>query len=122
MFNGEKLKLLFEEKKIQQNAFCEETGISKSNLWVWVKGDSKPGADALEKIADYFNLPIDYFFDRECTDASIGHHINGNGNKVIGDITLSEYKQEIEHLRALIAEKERIISEKERTIKILMDK
>lgn len=67
-------------------------------------------------------MPIDYFFDRETnlSNTSIGHHVNGNGNKVSGDITLSEYKKEIEHLTQLLREKQAIIDEKERTIRILM--
>ena len=69
----------------------------------------------MEKIADFFKVPIDYFFDRsiETSSVNIGHHVNGNGNKVSGDITLSECKKENEHLKELL-------SEKERTIQILM--
>ena len=122
MFNGLRIKELLEERGIQQNIFTLETGISKSNYWVWVEGKSKPGADKLEIIADYFKVPIDYFFDRETnlSNTSIGHHVNGNGNKVSGDITLSEYKKEIEHLTQLLREKQAIIDEKERTNRILM--
>ena len=124
MFNGLKIKKLLEEKGIQQNTFCLDTGISKSNFWVWTEGKSKPGADALEKIADYFNVPMDFFFDRDINSSgvNIGHQIKGNGNKVSGDITLSECQKEIAHLYALLDEKERVICEKERTIQILMGK
>ena len=124
MFNGLKIKKLLEEKGIQQNTFCLDTGISKSNFWVWTEGKSKPGADALEKIADYFNVPMDFFFDRDINSSgiNIGHQVKGNGNKISGDITLSECQKEIAHLYALLDEKERVISEKERTIQILMGK
>lgn len=124
MFNGLRIRELLEEKGIQQNTFSVETGISKSNLWVWIEGKSKPGADALEKMADYFKVPTDYFFDRniDLPNISIGHQVKGNGNKVSGDVTISEYCKEIEHLNALLEEKERVINEKERTIQILMNK
>lgn len=124
MFNGLKIKELLEKKGIQQNTFCLDTGISKSNFWVWIEGKSKPGADALEKIADYFNVPMDFFFDRDIkpSGVNIGHQVKGNGNKISGDITLSECRKEIEHLNALLEEKERVITEKERTIQILMNK
>lgn len=36
MFNGLRIKELLEERGIQQNIFTLETGISKSNYWVWV--------------------------------------------------------------------------------------
>jgi len=59
---------------------------------------------------------IDYFFDRDVDlGVNIGHQIKGNGNKVSGNITLSECQKEIEHLKELL-------KEKERTIQILMDK
>lgn len=124
MFNGLRIRELLDEKGVQQNTFSVETGISKSNLWVWIEGKSKPGADALEKMADYFKVPTDYFFDRniDLPNISIGHQVKGNGNKVSGDVTISECRKEIAHLNALIEEKERVINEKERIIQILMNK
>ena len=81
MFNPDKIRRLFEDRKISQAQFLKDTSISKSNLYVWLNNTSIPGADNLEIIADYFNVPIDYFF-----------------------------------------EKERVITEKERTIQILIQK
>ena len=123
MFNPDKIRRLFEDRNISQAQFIKDTSISKSNLYVWLNNTSIPGADNLEIIADYFNVPIDYFFDRETNSLgiSIGHQVTGNGNKISGDITLSECQKEIEHLNALLEEKERVISEKERTIQILMN-
>ena len=123
MFNPDKIRRLFEDRNISQAQFIKDTSISKSNLYVWLNNTSIPGADNLEIIADYFNVPIDYFFDRETNSLgiSIGHQVKGYGNKISGDITLSECQKEIEHLNALLEEKERVISEKERTIQILMN-
>lgn len=123
MFNPDKIRRLFEDRNISQAQFIKDTSISKSNLYVWLNNTSIPGADNLEIIADYFNVPIDYFFDRGTNSLgiSIGHQVKGNGNKISGDITLSECQKEIEHLNALLEEKERVISEKERTIQILMN-
>ncbi|TCO88119.1 transcriptional regulator with XRE-family HTH domain [Bacteroides heparinolyticus] len=124
MFNPDKIRRLFEDRKISQAQFIKDTNISKSNLYVWLNNTSIPGADNLEIIADYFNVPMDYFFDRsvDWPNISIGHQVKGNGNKVSGDVTISECRKEIAHLNALIEEKERVINEKERTIQILMNK
>ena len=124
MFNPDKIRRLFEDRNISQAQFIKDTSISKSNLYVWLNNTSIPGADNLEIIADYFNVPIDYFFVcvTNSLGISIGHQVKGNGNKVSGDITLSECQKEIEHLNALLEEKERVITEKERTIQILMNK
>lgn len=121
MFNGQKIKDLFEERKVQQTTFTLQTGVSKSNLYVWMENRSRPGADALEKIADFFNLPIDYFFDRNISpDNHIGHTVSGNGNKVTGDIALSECQSEVVHLKELLRQKDELLKEKERLIKVLM--
>ncbi len=106
MFNPDKIRRLFEDRKISQAQFMKDTSISKSNLYVWLNNTSIPGADNLEIIADYFNVPIDYFFDRETNSLgiSIGHQVKGNGNKVSGDITLSECQK---GHQALLEEKEK---------------
>lgn len=124
MFNGFKINDLIEDRGVTKVALYKAIGLSKKGLDDIISGNHAPKAPILESIADYFKLPIDYFFDREVdyNGINIGHHVNGNGNKVSGDITLSECRTEIEHLRSLLEEKERIIAEKERTIQILIEK
>ena len=114
MFQYERIRDLFERSDVTQSQFIQDTGISKSNLYVWMGGRSVPGADKLEIIADYFNVPMDYFFEREVpVGREVGHHVSGNGNSVSGDITIAECKTEVRHLRE-------ILEEKERTIRLLM--
>lgn len=38
----------------------KETGISQQTLSDWKQGKSTPKLDKLQKIADYFNVPLDY--------------------------------------------------------------
>lgn len=40
---------------------AKETGISKSTFSEWKSGRSKPKTDKLQKIADYFNVSLEYF-------------------------------------------------------------
>lgn len=42
----------------------DATGISTGNITDWKKGKSKPTAEALVLIADYFNCSIDYLLGR----------------------------------------------------------
>lgn len=42
----------------------EATGVSTGNIADWKSGKSKPAAEALVKIADYFNVSIDYLLNR----------------------------------------------------------
>ena len=77
-----------------------------------INGISIPKADNLEKIADFFEVPIDYFFDRSIEISDPALSITGNGNKVQhgdGNIMTETQAKEIEHLNQLLAEKERTI-------------
>lgn len=118
-----KIRELCEAKDGGVKRLAEEIGMSEQNLHRCITLN-KIQAGELEKIANIFNVPIGYFFDvdAESSNINIGHQVKGNGNKVSGDITLSECRKEIEHLNALLEEKERVITEKERTIQILIQK
>lgn len=117
MFNRHRIKELIEERKVTKVSLYTYANISKKSLDNIINGSNIPNSNNIEAIADFFKLPIDYFFDRsiDISGLNVGHHVNGNGNKVSGDITLSEYQKEIAHLKELLAEKER-------TIQILMNK
>ena len=123
MFNAKKIEMLIEANRLTKKELCKNVDISLQTLDNTLKG-SEIGSRKLERIADFFKVAIDYFYDREIDPSSIniGHHVNGNGNKVSGDITLSECQREIEHLTQLLHEKQIIIDEKERTIQILLNK
>lgn len=43
----------------------KETGVSQSTLSDWKRGVSTPKPDKLQKIADYFNVPLTYFFKKD---------------------------------------------------------
>ena len=116
MFNGLKINKLLEEKGVTKVSLFTSIGISKKGLDDIINGTHVPKVSYIEAIADFFFFFIDYFFDRDVDlGVNIGHQIKGNGNKVSGNITLSECQKEIEHLKELL-------KEKERTIQILMDK
>lgn len=121
MFKGLKINTLLEDRGKTKVDLCNIVGITTAGLHKIITGASSPGANILEGIADYFEVPIDYFFERkaEHLNIQIGHHINGSYNE-IGNFGLSECQKEREHLQALINEKDKIIEEKERTIQILI--
>lgn len=123
MFRADKIATLIDSSKLSKKEFCEKVKISVQALDNTLKG-AEIGSRKLERIADLFKVPMDYFYDREVEFDErwhIGHSVNGNGNKVSGDISLSECQKELEHLKMLLHEKQVIIDEKERTIQILMN-
>lgn len=52
------------EKRGTSKKLSEATGISTGNISDWRTGKSKPGAEALIKIADYLDCSVDYLLGR----------------------------------------------------------
>ena len=53
------LKLL-KENGVKTSDVCKSTGIVASTFSDWKKGKSAPKQDKLKKIADYFNVSVEY--------------------------------------------------------------
>lgn len=60
----EKIVKLMEENDISSYyKLSKETGIPLTCLADWKAGRSKPKADKLYILANYFNVPMEYFFE-----------------------------------------------------------
>lgn len=59
----EKYAKLREEKKVTDYRVAIDTGITKSTFTDWKNGRSEPKIDKLKKLADYFNVPIEFFLE-----------------------------------------------------------
>ena len=56
----EKILKLMEKDDIIAKNLTKQIGISASSITEWSKGKSKPGTEAIIKIARYFNVSTDY--------------------------------------------------------------
>ena len=54
--SNDRIRELLDETGISQTDFCKRTGINKSALSNYLKGDRVPRQDQLSKIADAFNV------------------------------------------------------------------
>lgn len=54
---------LREKKGVTDYRVADETGITKSTFSDWKNGRSKPKIDKLKILADYFDVPIEYFLE-----------------------------------------------------------
>lgn len=119
MFKGLIIEELLKERKILKKDMQRMCSMSPSVLDnIISKGN--PTAASLEKIADFFDLPIDYFFKRNFFPTNPIGNISGVGHKIQNgqnNIMLENQEKEIEHLKTLIVEKEQMIKEKEQMIK-----
>lgn len=59
----EKFEKLLKEKDVTPYRVHKETGISTATLSDWKNGKSQPKKDKIEKICNYFNVPLSYFYD-----------------------------------------------------------
>ena len=53
-------KKLCEKNGVSSADVARATGVAKATLSEWKKGTYRPKADKLQKIADYFNVTLDY--------------------------------------------------------------
>ena len=122
MFIPQRINQLLEESRIKKVELCEKVNISTVTLNRTTEHGAEIGCIKLERIADFFQVPMDYFFDRDYKqpepvntiekgiDLSSGNTINGiNGNGNAITMSYKDQQREIEHLKILLKEKERMI-------------
>lgn len=62
---GTKLKQLRDEKKLTQEAFGEEVGLTRSAIGMYENGNRLPNIELLCRIADAFDVSVDWLLGRE---------------------------------------------------------
>ena len=55
-----RLEELLHENRTNAKRVCEELEMSNSAFTDWKKGKAKPGVEALARLAEYFNVSLDY--------------------------------------------------------------
>lgn len=107
------LSRLIEDKNVKKTQLAKHLDVARNTLDDYLSERTYMTTEKLEKVANFFKLPISYFF--EDTNGNITQTGKGNTASIYGNISLSDCQKENEHLRALL-------EEKERTIQILMNK
>ena len=62
---SEVLKSLRKRRGLSQVKLADELGVSKSLIGYYETGERKPSFEALEEIADYFNVSLDYLTGKD---------------------------------------------------------
>lgn len=112
---GQLLKKHIEDNHLKKGQIAAEAGISYNYLSTIFKQQSCD-ANLLERLYVAAGLHPAIVFD-------VPEHVNKNFSDIIAQTILGNASVQIsqnENLRELLAEKERIIAEKERTIQILL--
>jgi len=61
---GERIKQLRKERKLTQRELADKLGISHGSVALYETGDRKPDPEMINKIADFFDVTVDYLFGR----------------------------------------------------------
>jgi len=114
--------ILSKNKKIRKKEFAEKIGMTDVNLSKIFKKESVDSV-LLEKISKTLNIPITFWFDEDDHDCP---NINqkGKGN-IIGNqnhVTIADCESKLEIANKEIDHLQALLEEKERTIQILMNK
>lgn len=62
---GENLRILRLDKKLGQNELAKALGLSNASISYWENGKQEPSASALFKLAQFFDVSIDFLLGLE---------------------------------------------------------
>lgn len=118
MANLHLISELLEKKKMSMKDFCAQVELTDVSVRRIIERNSTK-TDILERIARVLKVPVSCFFGEQsgiCVNGGYNQVHSGQGNQIM----LTPEQREIEHLRELLAEKDKVIEEKERLIQILL--
>lgn len=114
MYNGQVINVLLKERGMKAKDLLEYLQLqTNGSISTLVRGN--PTAERLEKIADFFDVPIDALFKRS---KSYGYNVVGNSNNV-ANITIGELRGKAKSLEQIIEEKDKRIALLEDMIELL---
>lgn len=77
---------LLEQYNVTAYRVGKETGIPASTFSDWKKGKSKPKNEKLQKIADFFDVSVDYLMTGEHANDTPGYYLNEETASIAQDI------------------------------------
>lgn len=83
-----KIKLLREEAGMTQKEMALKLNTSNKNIWAYENGNAEPNIDMLKKIADLFDVSIDYLVERVDDFGTVQ-------NKSENSVNISKFEKEI---------------------------
>jgi repressor LexA len=83
---GYKLKELRKREKISQKELATQIGVAQSTVGMWENGKNKPEYDTLLKIAEFFEVSVDYLSGKNGTAAHPQFQESGVKIPVLGEV------------------------------------
>lgn len=73
MLFGSMLKKLRENKDLKQEDIARMMNVDRSTVGKWENGSSKPDYEKMIKLADFYNVTVDYLLGREEVETIAAH-------------------------------------------------
>ena len=91
---AKRISELRKQRGITQVRFAEAFGISKGTIGMWETGKREPSTDTLKKIADYFDVTVDYLLGRDSAPQPAANDKNdikrSEVEKMFGEMVFSD--------------------------------
>lgn len=75
---GTRLKYLRKQDDITQQQLADALGVGKSTISMYENGNREPDFETLEKLADYFNVPMSTFFPSGELPTNASSYVNSD--------------------------------------------
>ncbi|MEO4053414.1 helix-turn-helix transcriptional regulator [Solibacillus sp. CAU 1738] len=92
---GKILAKLRKERKMSQYDLAEKMGFSRGQLANYEQGTRQPDFDTLQKLADYFDVSVDYLLGREIINTAKNNEISKEERDIAK--RLKQFEEEIEN-------------------------
>lgn len=99
-----RIKELRKSKKLTQVAFCKIIGITQGALSGWENERYEPDLKSLHKMADYFEVTVDYLLGRESDESNRSTQLN---DKYDNQLSARDRKDVAKRLDEVIGDMER---------------
>lgn len=94
---------LAREKKITNQQLCKILETNPNKIYDWKIGKSKPSAEDVSKLADYFDVSVDYLLGREPSSET---KKDGSAEALPPDTTLTPYQKQLVEFAESLTEEE----------------
>lgn len=110
----DKILSLLTEKGIQQKTFAENIGVTKHTITDWKNGRSKSYMKYIDKIADFFDVSVDYLLEKtddksplpkEAINIFDNVDMNAFSRQLYEQLTKEERKKVQEYILFLISQR-----------------
>ena len=113
---GRKLTHLRKQKGLSQDELATDLNISQSSVSNYESGATNPDVFILEKIAEYFKVPVTYFF----SDEKSVFYTNENNGGNIGNFIYSTFNTMSEKLIELYEKKIKDLEDEVKRLKVMI--